>query len=276
MNSCRIILAGVIACTALLGAGNAAADPRASQTTGQEAGPPTPTDVWLRRLVGNYRFEGLIHVVARGDCAPLPPDPAKQNQISEAPPEPFCRSIKGTGDCVAVGKGPGVQCVLNVFWVDMFETIMQKAEADGDSVDASPTGVFELPGGVPYLNPAMALFGLNPGNSQIEYLLVNNKGMPEGGPGSVAGNRATFKTRCVNEARLLAAMKPENFNNRRPDTCQRIIHFDAKPDSKVVLVTMDIDINEDVFTRFTMTMRRQVPVEKSTAPAALPSKRATR
>jgi hypothetical protein len=276
MNRCRNILAAVIACAALIGTGSAAADPRASQTTGQEAGPPTPMDVWLRRLVGNFRFEGMVHVVARGDCAPLPPDPAKQDQMSEAPPEPFCRSIKGTGDCVAIGKSPGVQCVLNVSWKDMFEIVMQKAEADGDRVDTSPTGVFELPGGVPYLDPAMALFGLNPGKSQIEYLLVNNKGMPEGGSGSVAGNRATFKTRCVNEATLLAAMKPENFNNRMPDTCQRIIHFDAKPDSKVVLITMDIDINEEVFTRFTMTMRRQVPDEKTATPTAIPSRPAAR
>jgi hypothetical protein len=80
----------------------------------------------------------------------------------------------------------------------------------------------------------------------------------------------------VNEATLLAAMKPENFNNRMPDTCQRIIHFDAKPDSKVVLITMDIDINEEVFTRFTMTMRRQVPDEKTATPAAIPSRPAAR
>jgi hypothetical protein len=276
MNCSRITLTVVVGGIALLGSGNAAADPRASLTTGQESGPPTPMDVWLRRLVGSFRFEGMVHVVARGDCAPLPPDPAKQGQMSEAPPEPFCRSIKGTGDCVAIGKSPGVQCVLNVSWKDMFEMVMQKAEADGDSVDASPTGVFELPGGVPSMDPAMALFGLNPGKSQIEYLLVNNKGMPEGGSGSVAGNRATFKTRCVNEATLLAAMKPENFNNRMPDTCQRIIHFDAKPDSKVVLITMDIDINEDVFTRFTMTMRRQVPDDKTATPAAIPSRPAAR
>jgi len=257
MNCIRIIAATTLA-GALLASTQAIADPRATQTTGQEAGPSTPADVWLRRLAGRYRFEGLVHVMAKGDCGPLPPDPAKQDQMSEAPPEPYCRSIKGTGDCVAVGKGPGVQCVLNVFWQDMYEVLMQQSEAGAESVDASPTGVFELPGGVAYLDPSMALFGLDPGNSAISYLVVDNKGMPEGGPGHVSGNRATFKTTCVNAPTLLNAMKPEEFNDRMPGSCLRTIHFDARPDSKVVLVTIDIEINDDVFTRATMTMRRQM------------------
>jgi hypothetical protein len=265
MNFKHIAVAALLA-GALLVSSQVFADPRGTQTTGQEAGPTTPADVWLRRLVGKYRFEGLVHVVARGDCAPLPPDPAKQDQMSEAPPEPYCRSIKGSGDCVAVGKGPGVQCVLNVFWQDMYELVMQKSEPGAESVDASPTGNFELPGGVAYLDPSMALYGLDPVNSAISYLVVDNKGMPEGGPGHVSGNRATFKTTCVNAPTLLNAMKPEEFNDRMPGSCLRIIHFDAKQDSKVVLVTMDIEINDDVFTRATMTMRRQ------TDEAAVPAK----
>jgi hypothetical protein len=274
MSLLRIIVSALLTCGALLVSVQALPEPRASATTGQEAGPPTPVDVWLRRLVGKYRFEGLVQVVARGDCAPLPPDPARQDQMSEAPPEPFCRSIKGTGDCIAVGKGPGVQCVLNVFWQDMYEMIMLKSEPGAESVDASPTGVFELPAGVAYLDPSMALFGLDPGSSSINYLLVDNKGMPEGGPGQTAGNRATFKTACVNAPRLLNAMKPEEFNDRMPGTCARTIHFDARQDSKVVLVTMDIDINDEVFTRATMTMRRQSHDEKGAEPAksAAPAK----
>jgi len=272
MQWLRSILLGLLAWGALLASVQVRAEPRASQSTGQEAGPPTPPETWLPRLAGKYRFEGLIQVVARGECAPLPPDPATQDQMSEAPPEPYCRSIKGTGDCVAVGKGPGVQCVLNVFWQDMYEMVMQKSEAG--SVDASATGVFELPGGVAYLDPSMALFGLDPGNGAINYMVVDNKGMPEGGTGRTTGNRATFRTGCVNAPTLLNAMKPEAFNDRMPGTCMRTIHLDARQDSKVVLVTMDIDINDEVFTRATMTMRRQVEDEKSAVPArsAAPSK----
>ncbi|MEO8313477.1 MAG: hypothetical protein ABI645_01670 [Pseudomonadota bacterium] len=270
MNRCSVYRAALLVCAALVVSGRASADPRTSQTTGQEAGPPTPPDIWLRRLVGKYKFEGLVQVVALGDCGPLPPDPAKQDQISEAPPEPYCRSITGKGDCIAIGTGPGVQCILNVAWRDMYETVYQTA-TEG-TVDNSPTGVFELPGGASYLDPSMALFGLGPGNPSITYLLVDHKGMPEGGPGSVSGNRATFKTECVNAATLLHAMKQVEFNNRMPHTCERTIYFDAKPDSKVVLVTMDIDINDDPFTRFTITMRRETQEDKK---AVLPAKPAS-
>src|SRR5215204_6555314 len=153
MNFRRLVLTALVTWISLLGTDEAAADPRASQATGVEAGPPTPMDVWLRRLVGNFTFEGLVQAVALGDCAPLPPDPAKQSQMSEAPPEPYCRTIKGKGDCVGVGKGPGVHCVLDVLWKEMYETVMQKVEGGADSVDTSPTGIFELPGGAPYLDP---------------------------------------------------------------------------------------------------------------------------
>jgi hypothetical protein len=262
MNYKRIMMAALLAST-LLATGQAFADPRATQTTGQEAGPPAPTDVWLRRLVGKYRFDGLVHVVGRGDCGTLPPDP--NSTTVEIPPEPYCQSVKGTGDCVALGKGPGVQCVLNVTWKDMYEMVLQKSEEGAETVDASPTGIFELPAGVSYLDPAMMLFGFNPADSEISYLLVDNKGMPEGGQGRISGNRATFRTKCVNAPVLLNAMKPEEFNDRLPSSCDRILHFDARQDSKVVLITMDIEINDDVFTRATMTMRRQT--EEAAAPA---------
>lgn len=265
MHSLRIPLA-LLLTGALLASGQVAADPRSIQAAGQETGPPAPSDVWLRRLVGKYRVDGLVHVVGRGDCGTLPPDPTSTRV--EAPPEPYCQPIKGTGDCVAIGKGPGVQCVLNVTWKDMYEMVLQQSEEGAETVDSSPTGIFELPAGVSYLDPAMALFGLDPGKSQINYLLVDNKGLPEGGLGQITGNRATFRTTCVNEATLLGAMKPEEFNDRMPDSCKRTLYFDARQDSKVVLVTMDIDINDDVFTRATITMRRQA---EEAAPPAKPA-----
>lgn len=32
------------------------------------SGPPVGMDVWLRRLVGRFRFEGMVHVPSKGDC----------------------------------------------------------------------------------------------------------------------------------------------------------------------------------------------------------------
>ena len=53
----------------------------------------------------------------------------------------------------------------------------------------------------------MLLFGLDPAQSAIHHLMVDNKGLPEGGPGSNTGNRATFKTTCVNAPILLSTMR---------------------------------------------------------------------
>jgi hypothetical protein len=244
----QIIIAAWLASAAMFAGGPASAEPRAAQTTGADPVPDGDMDAWLGRMVEKFRFEGVVNVIARGEC-PI-----------------YCVTVKGTGDCIAVGNGPGVQCILNATWEELWEIVMQQAEAD--SIDDSPVGVFELPGGIPYLDPAMALFGLDPGNSAINYLLVNNKGMPEGGLGFIKGNKATFRTRCVNEARLLAAMKPVAFNNRLPDTCERTIHIEARPDSKVAWMTIEIDINEDVFTRFTLTLRRQAREVHDMAPAS--------
>lgn len=76
-----------------------------------------------------------------------------------------------------------------------------------------------VPGAVSYLNPAMALFGLDSRNSAINYLLVDNKGLPEGGLGRNTGNRATFRTRCVNQPGVLGgrADLPHRSRSRRLD-----------------------------------------------------------
>jgi hypothetical protein len=243
MNLARLAATALVTCTAVLATRTATADPRAAQSTGAQPVPDIPMEIWLARMVDRFRFEGVVNVAGKGDCPS------------------FCETVKGTGDCVGVGKGPGVQCILNASWQEMWEIVMP---SDGDE----PAGVFELPGGVPYLDPAMVLFGMDPAHSALSYLLVNNKGMPEGGSGSIKGNTATFKTKCVNEAALLAAMKPVAFNDRMPDTCERTIQIEARPDSKVVWMTIQIDINDDIFTRFTLTLRRQAREEADTIPAS--------
>jgi hypothetical protein len=223
---------------------------------------PAEMGAWLRRLVGKYRFEGMVQVVFEMGSA-NPPYPC----VTDAGmPTDYCQGIKGKGDCVAVGDGPGVQCMLNVHWMDIYEVRFQQSDPDAQKVDASPTGVFEIPGGVSSLNPAMSLHGLDPAHAGIEYLLVDQKGLPEGGLGFIKGNTATFRTRCVNEATLLNAMKPRKPSEDNPGAspwvkCERIVSIDARPDASIVHVTVDIEINEEPFTRQQMTLRREVPVE---------------
>jgi hypothetical protein len=213
MKRDRCIVTALLIGAAMLASTGASAQPREPAPAWVDpAGPPTEMDVWLRRMVGRYTFDGLVHVIAQGDCAPLPPQ-------GSAPPPPFtpaCQGVKGKGDCIGIGTGPGVQCVLNVMWQDMYDV-----NFEGGTVSA-------LPGAISYLDPAMALFGLDPGRASINYLLVDNKGLPEGGPGSSTGNRATFRTTCVNQA----------------VGCHRTIRIEAKQDSKLVYMWIDVEIED--------------------------------
>jgi hypothetical protein len=257
--SCRgLLFTLLLAGGALLAPADASAAPRETAPEWKDTvGPPAPMDVWLRRLVGKYEFDGMVEVVYYEDhrCAPLPPDPNSQ----DAPPPfvPYCSAIKGKGDCVGIGTGPGVQCVLNVSWEDLYEVISPTSNTDG-SVNTDPVGVFNLPGGVSNLNPAMSLFGMDPGKQGINLLLVDNKGLPEGTMGVITGNRATFKTPCVNSPVLINAMKPQKVpKDERPlQTCDKVIYIDAKPDAKLLFLSIDFRINDEVFTRYSMSMRR--------------------
>lgn len=250
-----VCLAMLLTADASLPAAGAGANPRLPPAAGvYEAALPADMDEWLRRLVGRYRFEGMVEVVYAYEdyfehrCGPLPPDPAEQqSQEPEFPPVPYCSNISGMGDCVAIGSGPGVQCVLSVTWNDMYEM--------------DEEGVFQLPGGVSNLSPSMLLLGVDRTNASLNYLLVDQKGLPEGGLGQVLGNRATFRTECVNGPRLLGELRPEfipppEFGGRTPQDCERILRIDARPDAKVLHMTMEIAINGEVFTRHDMTLRR--------------------
>jgi hypothetical protein len=182
---------------------------------------------WLLRLVDQYRVEGM-------GAAPAV--------------EPF--AVKGNGDCVPVGRGPGVHCILNIHWIDQFEIIMDP--------DVGPPGVYNVPGGVSYLNPSMMLVGLEPPRDGMQFLLVDNKGLPEGGGATIAGNRATLRSACVNAPKLFLDMNPDRkFEGRFPDTCERVMRIDAKLDSSVVHVDIDIEINREPVSRFQLTLRRE-------------------
>jgi hypothetical protein len=251
----------------MLIAGGAHAQPRPVVTSlsASDASPvtdPAAIAAWLRRLVGRYRFEGMVQV----DYTEQGTDPEYGCVDPETGnPRPFCKSIQGKGDCVAVGTGPGVQCVLAVEWQDIYEVLYPEDLVPGEP--APPVGAFNLPGGVSYLDPAMALFGLDPGKSGINYLLVDNKGLPEGGLGFLAGDRATFKASCVNAAILFNGMKPPPRGREPPHICERTLRIDAKPEGKLVFMTIDIEINGDRWTRYDMSLRHVTQDEQIATPA---------
>ncbi|HEY7687928.1 MAG TPA: hypothetical protein VH835_04525, partial [Dongiaceae bacterium] len=98
-----MLAAALLVGAALSGAGPAAARPHEPPLKWRDPnGPPTEPEIWLRRLVGTYRFEGVVHVVPMGDCGELPPDPAQQENPGPPPP-PACQTIEGMGDCTGIG-----------------------------------------------------------------------------------------------------------------------------------------------------------------------------
>ncbi|MDQ2639662.1 MAG: hypothetical protein M3Y79_03645 [Pseudomonadota bacterium] len=253
-------LAGIAAGCIAASAGAAGTNPRKDARSAAYVVPPRVTDraalsEWLLRLADGYRVDGAGTIYIQPvDPMRKRPSPGEEEENSAQqeteyiPPMVF--PLQGTGDCVSIGTGAGIHCILNIGWQDQFEVNMDP--------DAGTIGVWNLPGGVSYLNPSMLLVGLEPARQGLQLLLVDNKGLPEGASASVAGDRATMRVPCVNAPALFLAMNPEkSYERRSPATCERITRIDARRDGKVVLVAIDIEINTQLVTQLQMTLRRE-------------------
>lgn len=215
---CVAVLSGICA---LVIAGAASAQPHSEQPVPKmdAALPMTEPEAiaaWLKRLVGRFKWEGTIGF------------------------GPNAEAVTGSSDCIGIGDGPGVQCILNVTWIDQYQL---DTESNNDNYMIS------------YLDPAMELFGLDPLNSAISHLVVNNKGLPEGGLGFVKGNTATFKVPCVN-AKV---------------GCYRVVVIEARPDSGLIWMWFGKveQMASGIFDFYaTMTLRR-MPPDWDGAPARL-------
>lgn len=220
-------------CLALLLAGTAGAQPRNEpELSGREAvlpvTEPAAIGEWLRRLVGRFRYDGMIQ---DGPCV----------DAETGTPRDSCRSVQGNSDCIGIGDGPGVQCVLKVTWPEIIRP--------GEMEVYQPA----------YLDPAMDLYGIDPGKSAVNYLVVNHKGLPEGGLGYIRGDTLKIKTNCV---------------NRGVDTdlnqCRRILIIEARRDASIVYVWfgMGQEPSGIVDTYATLTLRHVAenePQEKTAA-----------
>lgn len=116
---------------------------------------------WLRRLLGQYVYEGYVDLGGKGE-------------------QEDRRPVKGSGYCIGFGVAPGVQCEIHVSWPEV-------RGPDGE----------EVMGGVSTFTPAMILYGLEPDEIGIRYLQVDSKGLAEGGTGLVTGDTAAFRTPCA-------------------------------------------------------------------------------
>lgn len=242
---------------ALLATGVAMAQPHSPPPTWKDpAGEPVPMDEWLGRLVGRYQIDGMIEIPDR--CVPPPPPP------DGSPPPfftPLCSSVRGMADCALVGAGPGVHCIFNAKWDDLYEVVYPTEQERG--------GVFAVPGGVSNLAPSMTLLGMDPVRSTLNFLLVDNKGLAEGGSGGLRGARATIVSTCVNEKTLYQAMREPP---PPPEECRRTTYIEARPGDRFLRFMIEIEINDDLYTRYELSLRRVSP----TADAAPARQRSSR
>lgn len=180
---------------------------------------------WLPRIVGRFKYEGVVEFGS---------DP-------RAPPNLI--SAGGLGDCISVGKGPGVQCVLDVRWTEEWGAMGQP-----------------VVGGVSFLGPASMLYGVDARSAGVRYQMLDTDGLATDGLARLRGNTLTL-----------------TFDGYCPSVpqrkCPQVTKIYAPPDGKFVQTYIVIGPYDRPLTTVNLHMRR-VPRDElgkaSKAPAAKP------
>jgi hypothetical protein len=173
---------------------------------------------WMRRLLGQFAYSGYVDLHGKGITEDM-------------------RRVQGIGDCVGFGIAPGVQCEIKVTWPE-------SKGPDGE----------EIFGGISNLSPAMMLFGFEPDDLGIRYMLVDSQGVAEGGLGLLTGDTFMAKEPCVGT----------------PGNCQRIMRIYARPDGKVVQMQIDFEKDAQRVVSFTFVMNR---ISQAQAQPEVPGKK---
>lgn len=155
-------LIALLSVTTLLLSVTADADPR------DIAGPPEPATpemiearrlqqaadiaTLLPRLVGKFDVEGVF-----------------------GPESPRPMTATGKADCVAIGAGPGVQCVFHVVW---------GMELQGQGVNVRM--------GSSFLAPAAYLFGFDPNEVVVRTMQLDTSGVAEDMPTTINGDTLSW------------------------------------------------------------------------------------
>jgi hypothetical protein len=201
-----------------------------------------PTADWLRRLPGRYDLAGVIYHIEKADfdgaLDALDGEPAGTTQLLNE----WAQPVVGKADCIAFAEAPGLQCVINVSWPDMWNFKTGRASV----------------GAVSDLTPAMVLAGVNPADESIRFLLVDKRGL--GHPSSLVlkGERAVAKVPCVNLPGV--------------QTCNQKFTLEARATSNLIFVTMSVEVRY-LRSKLDRKLGLDPPLESGTAENPVPGRR---
>jgi len=135
-------------------------------------------EAFLRRLVGRFRYDGEVKLIwgITGTVDPAHGCDGKGCYVT--------KGAQGVADCVGFGNGPGVQCLTHVPWPRFFMPV------------SMPRDPGEIRWRGPYLDGAMSLFGIDPDQPGVRFLLVDSQSIAFTELGVLEGNTLTFETEC--------------------------------------------------------------------------------
>lgn len=131
-------------------------------------------EAWLGRLRGRFHFEGVARaLLALGEGC-----------------ETGCWAIKeahGIGECFGIGDGPGVHCIINVPWPRFFRQRVSSSSGP------------EIPWASHNLGPATVLYGIDPDNLGIRFLLADGRSRATEAAGLLQGDTVKFLVPVVGD-----------------------------------------------------------------------------
>jgi hypothetical protein len=218
-----LVMVLLLASAALLSSSDSLAQARRPQTSAQKkidgavqtvdaaarAKKLAELEMWLQRLVGHFRIEGTTKLF--------------YGTSTICPEGGFCymhRNSTGAGDCVRVAAGHGIHCVIKTAWPRFIPRPPEFAPSE-----------VNWPG--PFLDNAVVLFGIDPENMGIRFLLVDAKSIAYEAFGPLTGDSVTFRSGCGKDP----ASK----------RCKRIFSIRATSDG--TRLEMGLEVRSAIFTR---------------------------
>jgi hypothetical protein len=200
----------------------------------------------LARLVGRFRLggrvekSGIITVEIVG-------------QRNERIDTTLGGDVSGVADCAAVGKGPGVHCIISAIWpvIEPIEPCTTPGCGMGGPLPASElTMVFR---------PAVMVLGLDPDTAEIRASMVTDDSIAHTWTGRLEANTLTARriTSCVSVQQngLIGLSGP-------PTPCFQPLQIVAEPDSDAITmvhsaagVTIRVSMQRDPAARAEKPMK---------------------